>query len=308
MKVLLATDGSTQSATAIETAVQLLRKEEAAFDLLCVAPEFIPPAAGKEKNVRKRSRMVDAYREQIRAEAHAKVLHAQASLATRGIEAGVRVEEGSPARVIVRLSRDYGLTVVGSLDRYTRGRVGLGRVASQVVAAIPNAVLVGRDLPADRSWRVLIAVDGSLAAEHALDEMAANFRLQTAELTLMHVTETPWVHLGLGREWFEYPKEMIDRTGNAAGVTFENELKYEAEAVLEDARAQLEARSLAANTIVADGDPALEIVSEAERGEYDLIVLGATGASDLKHDMLGSVSTRVAQDAPCSVFIARFVE
>lgn len=65
---------------------------------------------------------------------------------------------------------------------------------------------------------------------------------------------------------------------------------------------------MSANTIITEGDPALEIVSEAERGEYDLIVLGATGASDLKHDMLGSVSTRVAQDAPCSVFVARFIE
>jgi nucleotide-binding universal stress UspA family protein len=62
------------------------------------------------------------------------------------------------------------------------------------------------------------------------------------------------------------------------------------------------------SAIVAQGDPALEIVSEAERGEYDLIVLGATGASDLKHEMLGSFSTRVAQDAPCSVFVARFIE
>jgi nucleotide-binding universal stress UspA family protein len=70
----------------------------------------------------------------------------------------------------------------------------------------------------------------------------------------------------------------------------------------------LESFGLSASTVITEGDPALEIISEAERGEYDLIVIGATGASDLKHEMLGSVSTRIAHDAPCSVFVARFIE
>ena len=37
--------------------------------------------------------------------------------------------------------------------------------------------------------------------------------------------------------------------------------------------------------MITEGDPALEILSEAERGEYDLIVIGATGEDDLKHDL-----------------------
>jgi nucleotide-binding universal stress UspA family protein len=59
--------------------------------------------------------------------------------------------------------------------------------------------------------------------------------------------------------------------------------------------------------MVEEGDPALEILSEAEKDEYDLIVLGATGEHDLKHQLLGSVSTKVAQDAPCSVFVAKYI-
>jgi nucleotide-binding universal stress UspA family protein len=308
MNVLLATEGSAQSAAAINTAVQLLRKEDVKYDLLCVAPEFTPLKAKEEKNARKRSRMIEAYREQIRAEAHAKLLQVQASLATRGIEARLRTEIGSPARVISHLAGEYNLVVVGAHDRYTEAKPGLGPVATRVVASAPDAALVGRELASDRNWRILIPVDGSLAAERALQLMAAYFRVRSAEITLMHVTETPWVHLGLGREWFDYPREMIDRTGNQAGVAFENELNYEAENVVEASRTLLESHGMSANTIITEGDPALEIVSEAERGEYDLIVLGATGASDLKHDMLGSVSTRVAQDAPCSVFVARFIE
>ncbi len=307
MNVLLATDGSTQATVALETAVALLRKERARFDLLCVAPEFTPPKAGREKDAKTRSRMIESYRERIRVEAREMLAQIQASFATRGIEAGIRTEIGSPARVIVGLARDYDLTVIGAHDRYTRGRQGLGPVAARVVASAPNAVLIGRESPGDKVWRILAAVDGSLASERALNLMGANFSVQAAEITVMHVAETPWLRLGLGREWFESPKEMIDRGGKEIEAAFENELRYEAEDVVEAARQSLENHSLSATTMITEGDPALEIISEAERGEYDLIVLGATGESDLKHDMLGSVSSKVAQDAPCSVFVAKFI-
>jgi nucleotide-binding universal stress UspA family protein len=307
MKVLLATDGSPQATVAVETAIALLRKERAEFDLLCVAPEFTPPKARHEKDARKRSRMIESYRERIRVEAREMLLQIQASLETRGIKAGIRTEIGSPARIIVGLASDYDLTVIGAHDRYTRGKSGLGPVASRVVSSAPNAVLIGRESPGDRAWRILAAVDGSLASERALNLMGANFNVQAAEITVMHVTETPWIHLGLDREWFEPTKEMIDRGGNESGASFERELNYGAEDVVEAARLLLERHGLSATTMIAEGDPALEIVSEAESGQYDLIVMGAGGGSDLKHSMLGSVSTKVAQDAPCSVFVARFI-
>jgi nucleotide-binding universal stress UspA family protein len=308
MKILLATDGSPQATVGLETAVALLRKERAEFDLLCVAPEFTPPKARHEKDAKKRSRMIESYRERVRVEAREMLVRTQATLATRGIEAGIRTEIGSPARVIVSAAGDYDLTVVGAHDRYTRGKPGLGPVAARVAASAPNAVLIGRESPGDKVWRILAPVDGSRASERALNLMGANFSVQGAEITVMHVAETPWIHLGLGREWFDSPKGMIDRTGNEIEAALENELNYEAEDVVEAARLLLERHSLSANPMITEGDPALEIISEAESGEYDLIVMGAGGGSDLKHSLLGSVSTRVAQDAPCSVFVARFVE
>lgn len=124
----------------------------------------------------------------------------------------------------------------------------------------------------------------------------------TAEITLLHVVETPWVHLGLAREWRDYADSNSDR--NDPSFRLERELQLEAEEVLAAAQARLERAGLAATTMIEEGDPALELLSEAEKGEYDLLVLGVTGERDLKHQMLGSVSTKVAQDAPCSKYIA----
>ncbi|MBI4482602.1 MAG: universal stress protein [Acidobacteria bacterium] len=56
---------------------------------------------------------------------------------------------------------------------------------------------------------------------------------------------------------------------------------------------------------MAEGIPASEILREAESGDCDLIVLGATGVTDMKHEMLGSVSTKVAWNAPCSVSVIK---
>jgi nucleotide-binding universal stress UspA family protein len=306
MKVLLATDGSAQATTALQVATRLLRKGNNQFDLLCVAPEFYFAGRRMKKDTKKSARIVEAYRQQIQAEARQMLLHAQAALAVEGVQAETRIETGSPARVISRLAGEYDLTVVGAHDKYSHSKRGLGPVASRVVAAAPNAVLVGRELPEGRTWRILAAVDGSLAAEHALELMVSSLRIAAAEITLMHVIETPWIHLGLEREWFDYPQVAIDRAESGLEYDLEHELEHEAGTVVEQARRILERYSLSASTVITEGDPALEILSEVEKGEYDLVVIGATGESDLKHNMLGSVSTRVAQDAPCSVFVAKY--
>jgi nucleotide-binding universal stress UspA family protein len=46
-------------------------------------------------------------------------------------------------------------------------------------------------------------------------------------------------------------------------------------------------------------------LQQAEIGEYDLAIIGATGSSDLKHTLLGSVSFKLASYAPCSVAVIR---
>ena len=118
----------------------------------------------------------------------------------------------------------------------------------------------------------------------------------------MHVAETPWVELGPEEDWVTYSEE--DKEHSEVGV-LEKELVREGESIVEQARDLLLPHRLSISTRLDEGIPADEILSEAERGQYDLVVVGAAGGRDLKHRMLGSVSFKIAWNAPCSVLIAR---
>jgi nucleotide-binding universal stress UspA family protein len=303
IKVLLATDGSDQAAIALTTAARLLQREDSEFDLLCVAPEFYFPKGQAGKSAKKTARTAEAYDKRIQMEARQHLIQAQARLAALGVEAGTRVELGSATRVITRLAAEYDITVVGAHDQYTRSKPGLGPVASRVAAAAPGAVLIGRELgEGGRQWKILVAVDGSLASERALEVLSSWLQLVEAEITLLSVAETPWVNLGLDREWIDHSS---GNDGPPLARSFKDELQREANAVVEHARRRLESYGLSSTVITAEGDPAMEILGEAENGEYDLIVIGATGEDDLKHNLLGSVSTKVAQAALCSTLIVK---
>lgn len=302
MKTLIATDGSKEAITALLSASRLLRRSRNQVDLLCVAPSLssAPPKSTKGKGTRIR----EAYRRRIGAETDSVLTKAEKLLRAEGLEPKGFSEIGSPADVIVRLAEDYEVTVIGASGRNHSAGAGLGSVASRVVEHARATVLVGRELTTSANrLRVLLALDGSLASRHALSAMTAYFEISSAEITLMHVKETPWIHLGLDREWFDSDGEAFDQADPE--VLLEGELHREAEEVLEDAQARLAKCNYSVTPLIAEGNPATEILGEAESGQYDLIVLGASDAMDTKHNMLGSVSARVAWQAPCSVAVVK---
>lgn len=306
MKILIATDGSDQATTALKNASRMLKREDLQVDLLCVAPQLSLPHEKRGKKPANLDKLKKDYFEKIGHETDKILKQGIKVLEAEGVTAHARSLIGSPASVIISESVGYNMTVIGAHDKYQRTKQGLGPVASRVVAQADGAVLVARDFGYERAMRVLVGVDGSLASEHAIQLMAQYFKVDSAEIMLMHVVETPWTQIGLEREWFDYPGGLFRRSD--PGVQADQEMRLESEDVIEISRRQLERFGLGSDSMIAEGDPSLELLSEAEKGEYDLIVLGASGGTDLKHNMLGSVSTRIAQNAPCSVLIVKLNE
>ncbi len=306
MKTLIATDGSKEATIALRTASRLLRRSRNEVEVLCVAPELQRPAGQETASRGKGSRFGEEYRRRIARETKSILDEAKNVLMGEGVDAKVLSEIGSPADVIVKLAEDYEVTVIGAAGRNHPAGAGLGSVASRVVEHAGGMVLVARELASGDRVRVLLGLDGSLASRHAMSAMTAYFEIDSAEITLIHVKETPWIHLGLDREWFDSPGDALDQADPE--ILLEGELQREAEQVLEDAQARLAKYNYSVMTLIEEGNPATEILGEAEGGLYDLIVLGAADAMDTKHNMLGSVSARIAWQAPCSVAVVKLGE
>jgi nucleotide-binding universal stress UspA family protein len=56
---------------------------------------------------------------------------------------------------------------------------------------------------------------------------------------------------------------------------------------------------------IVTGDPAEEIVRLANIYEVDLIVIGSRGLTGMQRILLGSVSSQIVTDAPCSVWVVK---
>jgi nucleotide-binding universal stress UspA family protein len=75
--------------------------------------------------------------------------------------------------------------------------------------------------------------------------------------------------------------------------------------------AKAEARAAGALDVEAKlltGPVATEIADYAERGHFDLIVMGTHGRTGLRHLVLGSVAEKVVRVAPCAVLTVRVRE
>jgi len=298
MKTLMATDGSNEATAALRTATRLLRRRDNEVHLLCVAPEFHGPR-GKKEDKRVRAE----YERRIARETKKILERAHQILLAEGVAAEIRAESGSPAEVIVRLTNDYNVTVLGATSQYDTTRPGIGSVASRAVEHAPGIVLVCRDNSGGSSLRILLCVDGSRASQAALNALANYFSTEAAEITLMHVIETPWVNLGLDQDWFDQGSETSEQ--KSSEIQLEEELQSEANEIIEHAAEQLTRHGLDVTTVIAEGNPATAILGQAEQEEYDLIVLGASGATDMKHRMLGSVSAKVTGQTACSVAVVK---
>jgi nucleotide-binding universal stress UspA family protein len=307
MKTLMATDGSSYATTALTTASRLLTRAGNRFDLICVVPEFHPGLSSKETSPEFKKTFRMKYYEYMERNAGQVLKRAREVLQGEGVESRVIGKTGSPGDVLVGLAEEYDVIVIGAQSGLEQPSPGLGPVASRIVEHVSGITLVGRELVNESHFKILAAVDGSTMSRNAIEAMTTTFNLNGAQVTLMHVIEKPWLRLGLEQEWYEeleraYAEAPEEPEGEKL---FGNELRLEAEQIIEDARELLGSRVLSTDTRIDEGTPGNHILHEAEIGNYDLVVVGATGVSDLKHTMLGSVAFKLASYAPCSVAVVR---
>ncbi len=219
-------------------------------------------------------------------------------------EAGVRVEAtittGDAAGVLVELSREHGLVVVG-----TRGRGGfaerlLGTVSSALPAHAycPTVVVPYRGAavgeagqapaPITPLRRIVVGVDGSASAEVALRHAIRVALAWDAELVAV-----AGVPIGAGAGLLAWLPASIDHEQILADLT--EGLRVVC-SQYEQAHPGLTIRR-----IVLDGTGA-ELLTEFSQAS-DLIVVGSRGRGGFRGLLLGSTSQAVLHHSNCPVMV-----
>ena len=143
--------------------------------------------------------------------------------------------------------------------------------------------------------RVVLAVDGSIAADRARDFVA---RLHLPADTLIRVVAV--MNEGttaLGSDWHRGPSEAKH------GI---ETLRQHLMTALETAQRTLEdAGDRHVDSVVLLGEPARAIMDEAVNWDADLLVVGHRGRGAFATTLLGSTSTALAEHAPCPVLVVR---
>jgi nucleotide-binding universal stress UspA family protein len=137
---------------------------------------------------------------------------------------------------------------------------------------------------------ILVAVDGSEPAAHALQEAIDLARGEGARLTLISVAAPP--------RWLGSPGPYV------APVPLEDEFERRAQQVVEEAEA-LVPEDVPVSTVVRSGPAVQAILDRVEAGGHDLIVMGSRGLGSAGSLLLGSVSRAVLADSRVPVRIAR---
>jgi nucleotide-binding universal stress UspA family protein len=136
--------------------------------------------------------------------------------------------------------------------------------------------------------RILVALDGSLGSEKAL-EVAVNLAQQNGQ----QVTAV----------------SVLDRSGDPQlerlAERFTPEARHQLEVVLQAAANFARSRGVQLTPIVRDGHPADAIIACAEEEGAEIVVLGSSKGSTTPRPGLGGTADPVSSHSPCTVMIVR---
>src|SRR5690554_6510741 len=133
--------------------------------------------------------------------------------------------------------------------------------------------------------KILVPIDGSEYSMKALDKAVELGNLYEAEIALVTVIDS-------GRfVAVDFKQDMIN-----SSIEVGQEL-------LQNVSEKLSDFKYGVKTTYRMGDIANEIITMAEEGKYNLIVMGSRGLGAFTRALLGGVSHKVVCHAPISVFV-----
>ncbi|CAL9649181.1 Universal stress protein [Streptomyces sp. enrichment culture] len=286
--MIVGVDGSTSSLAAVDVAASeaLLRGAP-----LRIVHAFGRPSAHPPSLAAPRGAGGSGPEPMVRGEvARAEV---RAHEAAPGVEVTRSVVSGDPVEVLGIESRSATLAVVGSRGLSGFSGLLLGSTAVHLAAHGHCPLMVVRGRP-DPAGPVLLAVDGSLAGEAAVEFAFAEAALRGAPLVALHVWNT-W-----SERAYEGPGDPL-----TAVVADADRLREAEQHLLEEAVARC-------RTAYPQVPVELRLVRSRVRNalldasrDAQLVVAGARGRDGFTGLLLGSVSQALLHHAHCPVAVVR---
>lgn len=137
---------------------------------------------------------------------------------------------------------------------------------------------------------ILVAIDGSDYSEKGVRYACAMGPLLGAEIILLHVvpmlvSATPYHDTVSDQPFLALQKVGEDILAKAKKIATELNVDV--------------------TDLISHGDPAARIIDVASERDVDLIIVGSRGVSGIRRLFTGSISDKVASQAPCPVMIVR---
>lgn len=208
---------------------------------------------------------------------------------------------GWPTTELIQQADEWSadLVVVGSQGRSAVGRFILGSVSKKVVTDSLHSVRVARAALETNSGnppRVMIGVDGSPEAEHAVRVIGTRVWPVATEVQIITVDD--------GTSPARISRVLPTASAMIRSI---NETAAEAARMMTEwAANELRAIGLQVSVASKKGAPGRVIIEEAQKWKADSIFVGSRKFSGaLERFRLGSVSTELVTKAHCSVEVVR---
>ena len=154
---------------------------------------------------------------------------------------------------------------------------------------------------------IVVGTDGSEPAEEAVRQATDLASREGARLHIVTAYHGPQ----LLRErtttiWTNEPKGVVDSGRTDGGPPIETiDLREVAESVVKRAARVALSKGVDVETHAREGHPSEVIIDLANQEHADLIIVGSRGLTGIQRYLLGSVSSKVSEHAPCNVMIVR---
>jgi nucleotide-binding universal stress UspA family protein len=210
-----------------------------------------------------------------------------------GLQVEYEVRRGKPfvELIIARRAWNADLLVVG--NNHEQGAHFLGSTSERVVRKAMVPVMVAKKVLSANAQTFLVPTDFSACAKKAAAEalvLAENF---SGRVVFDHVVDL-------------YPSYAFTYTDDiAVPLVLPPPSPEEMEAEWENFLSGLPLEKVAWEKNTQEGEPAAEILQQAELKQADLIVIGTHGRTGLGYMLMGSVAEKVVRGASCPVLTIR---